>query len=105
MDELGDLGKNIQVVFVSVDPDRDTSEKVQTYVNHFHPSFLGLSGTKIELSPIWKNYSIVREEVQSNSSFGVIINHTALLFLSRITGKPSFVFSLPNPCEGYCARR
>jgi len=97
MDELGDLSKNVQVVFVSVDPDRDTSEKVQTYVNHFHPSFLGLSGTKIELSPIWKNYSIVREEVQSDSSFGVIINHTAILFLVDQKGNLRLSFPYQTP--------
>lgn len=99
MDELGDLGKNVQVVFVSVDPDRDTSEKVQTYVNHFHPSFLGLTGSMGELSPIWRDYSIVREEVQSDSSFGVIINHTALLFLVDQQGNLRLSFPYQTPVK------
>ena len=99
MDELGDLGKNVQVVFVSVDPDRDTSEKMQTYVNHFHPSFLGLSGSMNELAPIWRNYSIVREEVQSDSSFGVIINHTALLFLVDQQGNLRLSFPYQTPVK------
>ena len=99
MDELGDLGKNVQVVFVSVDPDRDTSEKMQTYVNHFHSSFLGLSGSMNELAPIWRNYSIVREEVQSDSSFGVIINHTALLFLVDQQGNLRLSFPYQTPVK------
>jgi protein SCO1/2 len=42
--ELGADGGKVQVLFVSVDPERDTRELLKQYVTAFHPSFLGLSG-------------------------------------------------------------
>lgn len=98
-DKLGDKSQDVQVVFISVDPDRDTSEKMQTYVEHFHPSFLGLSGSIQELEPIWNDYSITREAVESESAFGVIINHTARVFLVDPQGKMHLTFAYQTPVE------
>ena len=81
MNELGDAAERVQVVFISVDPDRDTPDKIQAYASNFYPTFLGLTGSQTELEPVWQGYSIFREEVQSDSAFGVIVNHTARLFL------------------------
>lgn len=99
MDELGAASPNVQVVFISVDPDRDTPEKIQTYVEHFSPKFLGLSGSMQQLEPIWQNYSITRETVQSNSAFGVIINHTARLFLVDQHGNMRLSYAYQTPVE------
>ena len=99
MEKLGDTGRDVQVVFVSVDPDRDTSEKMQTYVEHFNPSFLGLSGTIQELEPVWNDYSITREAVESDSAFGVIINHTARVFLVDPQGNMRLTFAYQTPVE------
>lgn len=97
MDALGDDSQHVQVVFVSVDPDRDTPEKIQTYVEHFHPSFIGLSGQFNELEPIWNGYSIVREEVESDSAFGTIINHTARSFLVDRQGNLRLTYAYQTP--------
>jgi len=81
MEQLGGNAEQVQVLFISVDPKRDTPEKIQSYTGYFNPAFVGLSGDQTELEPIWKDYSIFREEVQSDSSMGVIVNHTARLYL------------------------
>lgn len=99
MEALGDDAQRVQVVFVSVDPDRDTPEKIQTYVEHFYPSFIGLSGKMSELEPIWNGYSIVREAVESDSAFGVIINHTARLFLVDLDGNLRLTFAYQTPVK------
>ena len=98
-DKLGDKAQDTQVVFVSVDPDRDTPEKIQEYVDHFNSSFIGLSGTESELAPIWDEYSIVREVTQSDSAFGVIINHTARLFLIGQNGNLRLSYSYGTPVD------
>ena len=97
VDALGEDAQHVQVVFVSVDPDRDTPEKIQTYVEHFHPSFIGLSGQFSELEPIWNGYSIVREEVESDSAFGTIINHTARSFLVDRQGNLRLTYAYQTP--------
>jgi protein SCO1 len=51
----------VQVVFISVDPGRDTSEGMQEYAERFNPNFIGLSGTLTELEPIWSGYGVYRE--------------------------------------------
>ncbi|MBK7449248.1 MAG: SCO family protein [Anaerolineales bacterium] len=99
LDKLGDTSKDVQVVFVSVDPDRDTSARMQTYVEHFNSSFIGLSGSIQELEPIWKDYSITRETVESDSAFGVIINHTARVFLVDPQGNMHLTFAYQTPVE------
>jgi protein SCO1/2 len=86
MTELGDASKNVQVVFVSVDPKRDTPELVQEYAARFNPSFIGLSGSQAELEPIWQSYSIFRAEVQTDSAMGYTVDHTARLNLIDADG-------------------
>lgn len=99
MDLLRDDAQQVQVVFVSVDPERDDPEKIQSYANHFHSSFLGLTGTEAELTPIWSGYSIVREVVESDSALGNIINHTARLFLVDTQGNLRLSYAYQTPVE------
>ena len=99
MNELGDASQNVQVVFVSVDPRRDTPEKIQEYASRFNPTFLGLSGTQEELEPIWQGYSIFRAEVDSDSAMGVIIDHTARLYLIDPEGNLRLSYAYATPVE------
>jgi protein SCO1 len=60
VDQLKDDAGEVQVVFISVDPGRDTSESMQEYAERFNPAFIGLSGTLEELEPIWSGYGVFR---------------------------------------------
>lgn len=95
--EIGNKADSVQVVFVSVDPDRDTPERVQEYVSRFNPSFIGLSGSTRELQPIWDAYGIFREIVQSDS--GVIVNHTARTILIDKEVKMRLSYGFGTPVE------
>ena len=53
--------EQIKVIFITVDPARDTPERVQEYVDHFSTSFIGLSGEESELTKVWIDYGIFRE--------------------------------------------
>lgn len=44
--DLGSRADDIQVIMVSLDPERDTPEKLSDYVDQFHPSMIGITGTK-----------------------------------------------------------
>lgn len=76
-----DDAAQIKVVFVTVDPDRDTPQVTQEYVNKFNPGFIGLSGTEAELAPIWQGFGIYREIVGSQSAAGYVVDHTARVTL------------------------
>jgi protein SCO1 len=99
MDKLGDKTRRVQVVFVSVDPERDTPEKIQEYVAHFNQDFIGLSGSPAELQVIWDNYGVFRERVESESAFGYIINHTARTYLIDQDGNLRLSFGFQTPVE------
>jgi protein SCO1/2 len=89
----------VQVVFISVDPGRDTSEKMQEYVERFNPNFIGLSGTEEELLPIWDAYGVFREVVEGTSETNYIINHTARVFLVDQNGNMRLSYGFQTPPE------
>jgi protein SCO1/2 len=95
--EIGTKAKSVQVIFVSVDPDRDTPQKVQEYASRFNPSFIGLSGTTDELQKIWKDYGIFRETVQTDA--GVTVNHTARVILIDQDVKMRLSYGFNTPVE------
>lgn len=57
-EKLGAQANQVQVVFITVDPERDTSQVIKDYLAHFDPSFLGLYGTPEELEPVIKAYGV-----------------------------------------------
>lgn len=91
----GDL--NLQVVFISVDPQRDTPEKIQKYVEHFDDSFIGLSGSIEQLEPVWTNYGVYREVVQGGTAMNYIVNHTARVTLVDAQGNLRLSYGFQTP--------
>jgi protein SCO1/2 len=65
------------VVFITVDPARDTPEAVQNYVSAFSPSFIGLSGTEAQLQPVWDSYGVYRELGPKDASGNYPVTHSA----------------------------
>lgn len=100
VDALGKPGELVQVVFISVDPDRDTPELMQKYAEHFNKRFIGLTGSMDELQPIWDAYGIYREVNQTDSSaMGYIVDHTARVFLVDADGNLRLSYGFQTPVE------
>jgi protein SCO1/2 len=89
----------IKVVFVTVDPQRDSPERVQEYVEQFDPAFIGLSGTQADLEKIWSAYAIYREITNEQSAAGYIVNHTARVNMIDPQGNLRVSFSFDTPVE------
>lgn len=58
MQNLGDQAKDVRIVFVSVDPHRDTPDVLQAYVNAFNPNAIGLTGDEKTIAKLAKDYRI-----------------------------------------------
>jgi len=58
MGNLGDQAENVRIVFVSVDPHRDTPDVLQEYVNAFNPNAIGLTGNPRTIARLAKRYRI-----------------------------------------------
>lgn len=84
--ELGADGNKVQVLFVSVDPERDTRELLQQYVTAFHPSFLGLSGDAEATARTTKEFKIYVQK-QPTKSGGYTVDHSAGTFVLDQQGR------------------
>lgn len=76
MKELGPDAQRLQVLFVTVDPERDTAEVLGRYVPAFHPSFLGLTGSAEEVARTAKEFKIFFQK-QPLPSGGYTMDHSA----------------------------
>jgi protein SCO1 len=74
---LGKKADGVQVLMVTVDPERDTPEVMAEYVTHFDSRFIGLVGTPDQTAEIATYYGIYYEKEEGNSALGYLINHTA----------------------------
>ena len=98
LEKLGeDQSRQVKVLFITVDPQRDTPERIQEYVNHFNQDFIGLSGTETELANVWNNYGVFREIVEGSSATSYLVNHTARVTMIDQQGnlRVSFAFDTP----------
>ncbi len=82
---LGPQADKVQVLFVTVDPERDTPALLAEYVPAFHPSFLGLYGTPQETAEVAKRFDIVYKKQPTASGYNV--DHSAGSYLIDPAGR------------------
>ena len=77
-----DLEAQIQPLFVSVDPDRDTLDNLAQYSAYFHPRMLGITGSIETLDALVKNYGAYYRHIPlENSALGYTVDHTSRVYL------------------------
>lgn len=86
MDKLGPDADRLQVMLVSVDPERDTPDILKAYLTAFDPRFVGLTGAPDQLAAFAKSFRIYYEKVPEAGG-GYTLNHTAGVFLFRESGE------------------
>lgn len=84
--------EDVQVLMVSLDPERDTPEKLAQYVGQFHPSFIGVTGSKEQLDEVASLYGIYYQKAETDSAAGYLIDHTATLLVLDRDGYLKLVF-------------
>lgn len=88
---LGDDGDEIQVVMVTVDPERDTPDVLEEYMAHFDPTFVGLTGDPADINRIATVYGVYYEPEKSTSAVGYLVDHTATLMVVDKDGELKLV--------------
>ena len=72
----------VQVIFVSLDSERDTPDAIVRYLNAFDPNFIGLTGDSQTIQEVIKPYRVLAEKEETDhSAAGYLVNHTARLYL------------------------
>jgi len=83
---LEDQAEHIQVLFISVDPKRDTPEKLDSYVTYFNKNIIGLTGSEEDIAKVLKQYNASVKFSGDTSSDSYNVEHTANMFLINKQG-------------------
>ena len=78
-DSLGSDGDMLQVIFVSLDPERDSIAVLEKFIPSFDPSFIGLTGTAAEIKKIAGQYKIYYQKVGGDENY--TIDHSSAIYL------------------------
>jgi protein SCO1/2 len=81
LNQFGTQAKQVQLLMISVDPERDTPEKLAAYVPYFHPSFIGLTGSVEEIAAIAPLFGIYYEKQESTDASSYWVDHSATLIV------------------------
>jgi protein SCO1/2 len=85
--KLGDDGKRVQGLFITVDPERDTKELLSQYVPAFDPTFVGLYGDAAATERVAKEFKVVYRKVPGSTPDNYTIDHSAGLFVIDPNGQ------------------
>ena len=84
---LGDKADRVRFVYITVDPERDTVERINTFLQNFDPSFTGLTATREILEPVWKAYGVYQQKQDTGSAAGYQVDHSTRTYLIDANGR------------------
>jgi|TARA_B100000586_G_scaffold41709_1_gene26757 protein SCO1/2 len=82
IDRLEKENKNLKVIFISIDPDRDTPKVMRDYINSFNSNFIGITGEPEKIFLLSRSWGIISEKIFSeNGEYSV--NHSSPVILLK----------------------
>lgn len=86
--KLGADDENFQVVYVTVDPERDSVKQLRDYLAHFDPTFVGATGTPEQLAGVYKAYGVlISKKAYKESKAAYLVHHSSFVYLIDPEGK------------------
>ena len=92
-------GKDLQVVYVTVDPERDDAERMRTYLANFDPTFVGGTGAPEALEAVRKEYGILAEKVTTPAGYSVA--HSSSIYLIDREGRLRALMPYGHPAHDF----
>lgn len=94
MDVMGDSGADVQPLFITIDPERDTPPVLADYVKLFHPSIIGLTGTAEQIAAVAKAYRVYYARSQGEPDpTQYLMDHSTFAYLLAPEGSFVTVFA------------
>ena len=81
LDQLGPDANKVQALYITIDPDRDTTAKLKEYVNSFHPSIVGLTGSKEQIAAVASAYQVYYKKGEQVDEHDYVMDHSSLIYL------------------------
>jgi protein SCO1/2 len=80
--QLGAQADNVQVIYVTVDPERDTAARLREYLAMFDPTFIGVTGKAEQLSAVRQAYGIAASRAENkDAKDGYLVHHSSYIYL------------------------
>ena len=98
-DALGPDGKRLDVVFVTLDPERDTAEVLPAYVHSFDPSFIALRGDLAATKKVAREFRVFFQKVPNQDGSSYTLDHTAASYVIDKTGKLRLLVRYTDPVD------
>lgn len=101
IDLLGEKGAEVQPIFITVDPDRDTAEQMKLYAENFHPRLAALTGTPEQIAAAARAYRVYYQKGKPSSgrTDDYLMDHTAFIYLMGRDGRYVSHFSPGTTAE------
>ena len=97
LERLGPEGTKVQPLFITLDPVRDTEEKLGPFLSHFHERLLGLTGTQKQIRSVAESF-FVRYKLSTKKDHDYyLIDHTAATYLVDDSGQGLAIFQHNTP--------
>ena len=97
--KLGSLGSQVQVIYLTVDPERDNAEGLKQYLAAFDPTFVGGTGTAAEMAAVRSSYGVTAQKVGDGSNYGVA--HSSFVYLISRDGKLRALMPFGHKADDY----
>ena len=97
--KLGVLGAQVQVIYLTVDPERDDVEHLKSYLAAFDPSFLGGTGSAEQMAAVRKDYGVTAAKVGNGPNYGVA--HSSSIYLISRDGKLKALMPFGHKADDY----
>jgi len=97
--KLGAEGDGLQVVYITVDPERDDTERMRTYLASFDPTFIGGTGTAERLDAVRQEYGITADRHASGT--GYLFAHSSFTYLIDRAGKLRALMPYGHSADDY----
>lgn len=87
LDQLGDKQTDVQPIFITIDPARDTQAQLKLYVANFHPRLIALTGTPEQIAAVAKEYHVYYQKVDQGGGDDYLMDHSSIIYLMGRDGR------------------
>jgi protein SCO1 len=97
--KLGTLGSQVQIIYLTVDPERDNAERLKQYLAAFDQSFVGGTGTAAQMAAVRASYGVTAEKVGTGKDYAVA--HSSFVYLITREGKLRALMPFGHKADDY----
>jgi protein SCO1 len=97
--KLAALGSQVQIIYLTVDPERDNADRLKQYLAAFDPTFMGGTGTAAEMAAVRLSYGVTAEKHGSTSDYAVA--HSSFVYLISRDGKLRALMPFGHKADDY----